>query len=109
LFQEVNRVLKDRGIFSVKTTDRESYNLKKIDEKIYFDVDFQQTFKFLDEQTYIPLDGDEKGLIHYAFYKDQLNKEVCNCGFKLIESTKTKWHILSTFEKVEKQGLNRTG
>lgn len=107
LFQEVNRILKKGGIFSVKTADRESYNLKKIEGSIYFDMDLHETFRFLDEQTYIPLDGKEKGLVHYAFYKDQLNKEICKRGFKLIVSTKTKWHILSTFEKVGKKELRK--
>ena len=100
LFEEINRVLKKGGIFSVKTTDRNSYNLKKISRTIYFDTDFEETFEFLDSQTYVPLDGNEKGIIHYAFYKYQLNKEICDRGFKLIKSNKTKWHILSTFEKV---------
>lgn len=99
LFQEVNRILKHGGIFSIKTADRESYNLKKIKQGIYLDTDSHETFKFLDEQTYVPLDGNEKGLIHYTFYKDQLHEEVSKCGFQLIECYKTKRHILSTFEK----------
>jgi SAM-dependent methyltransferase len=99
LFREINRVLKQGGIFSVKTADRKTYKLKKLRDNVYLDEEFNEEFEFLDEQTYVPLTGHEQGLTHYAFYKDQLEKEVCIRGFRLLQAGKTQWHILADFEK----------
>lgn|SRR3989338_5655788 len=102
LFKEIYRVLKKKGLFCIKIADRESYNLKKIENNIYMDTDYNEKFKFLDEQTYLSIEGKEKGIIHYAFYKKQLEGLVIRTGFELLSSERLKWHILAIFKKKNK-------
>ena len=99
LFKEINRVLRVGGIFSVKTADIDSFKIKKISGKTYLDEETSQRYEEVDEQTYLPLDGEEKGLTHYMFSKGQLEKQISQLGFKLLNSSKTKWHILANFKK----------
>jgi len=63
--REIQRVLKPRGLIFITVRKR---ILKKRRLK----------FKTLDSRTYIPVEGDEKGLIHYLFNKRLFRKEFRN-------------------------------
>lgn len=60
--KEIQRVLKPRGLIFITVRKRTP---KKRRLK----------FRALDSRTYIPVEGDEKGLIHYLFNKRLLRKE----------------------------------
>ena len=99
LFHEIHRILKKGGIFSVKTADRDLYDLEKVGDNIYLDKGYNVEYRFIDEQTYVPITGEEEGLVHYAFYEQQLIDEVCKIGFTLIDSRNTRFHIIANFRK----------
>jgi len=63
--EEIQRVLKPRGLIFITVR-------KRIPKKR------RLKFKTLDSRTYIPVEGDEKGLIHYLFNKRLLRKEFRN-------------------------------
>ena len=63
--KEIQRVLKPRGLIFITVR-------KRISKKR------RLKFKTLDSRTYIPVEGDEKGLIHYLFNKRLLRKEFKN-------------------------------
>jgi ubiquinone/menaquinone biosynthesis C-methylase UbiE len=63
--KEIQRVLKPRGLIFITVR-------KRIPKKR------RLKFKKLDSRTYIPVEGDEKGLIHYLFNKRLLRKEFKN-------------------------------
>jgi SAM-dependent methyltransferase len=67
LFDEIYRVLKPGGIFSVKTFQLESFRAKKAGKNIYAEDD--KRYRVLAKQTFVPMQGDEKGL-------DYLNQAV---------------------------------
>jgi len=58
--------------------------------------------RFIDKQTYVPQDGPEKGLTHYAFRPEQLTEEVEALGFTQIHVEILQWHILAIFKKMVK-------
>lgn len=78
LFAEITRILKYRGLFIVKTANFNSFNLKDLGDGLYEDSHggISCTLRFLDKQTYVPLDGPEKGLTHYAFLPEQLTEKI---------------------------------
>lgn len=102
LFREIFRVLKKGGIFSIKISDMDQFNLKHIAKDIYEerDLEFPKIkFKKLAKQTYAKLGGDEKDIPHYAFYKDELIKSLKKVGFKLVNIRTIRWNIVGNFIK----------
>jgi cyclopropane fatty-acyl-phospholipid synthase-like methyltransferase len=91
LFKEISRILKTGGIFSIKTASMNAVESKK-----------RAKNKFIAKQTFIPLAGEEKGLVHYLFYPEQLEKEICKDGFELITLKCTDTHITADFKKSAK-------
>jgi len=67
---EIERVLKPNGLAFVTVRKRVSKRRRL-------------KFKKLDSRTYVPLEGDEKGLVHYLFNKELLRKEFKN--FRIYE------------------------
>ena len=98
-FGEVKRVLKPNGIFAIRIANRETMNLEKIKDNVYYDKDYDQKFEEIEKQTFLGLDGDEKGIIIYMFYERELIKDLENLGFKMINSRKDPHHIIANFRK----------
>lgn len=101
LFVEITRILKYGGLFIVKTANFNSFNLKNLGGGLYEDSHggISCTLQFLDKQTYVPQDGPEKGLIHYAFLPEQLTEKIKALGYNLIYAEILQWHILAMFKK----------
>ena len=97
LLKEIKRIIKPGGIFAVKLADKESKTFSHIKDEIYKNK-YGTKIKLIDEQTYIPLEGDEKGLIHYLFYQDQFTKEMEKLNFKLLKERKSGSHFISIFQ-----------
>ncbi|MCP5510008.1 MAG: class I SAM-dependent methyltransferase [Chlamydiales bacterium] len=101
LFVEITRVLKHGGLFIVKVANFNSFNLKDLGNGIYQDSHggISCSLKFIDKQTYVPQDGPEKGLIHYAFLPEQLTEKMEALGYTKIYIEILQWHILAMFKK----------
>ena len=102
LFKEIFRVLKKDGIFSIKISDMDQFNLKHIKDDIYEegDPEFPSIkFRKLGEQTFAKVEGDEKDIPHYAFYKNELIESLQKIGFKLVNIRIIRWKIVGNFTK----------
>ena len=102
VFNEIYRILKKEGLFSIKISDIEQFNLKHIKEDLYEEKDkeFPQIkYKKVANQTFIKLEGEEKNIPHYAFYENELLNSLQKIGFKLINIRKIKWNIVANFSK----------
>lgn len=101
LFVEITRILKHGGLFIVKAANFNSFNLKELGNGLYEDSHggISCTLQFLDKQTYVPQDGPEKGLIHYAFLPEQLTEKIKTLGYTQIYAEILQWHILAMFKK----------
>lgn len=101
LFAEITRILKQGGLFIVKTANFNSFNLKELGDGLYEDSHggISCTLRFLDKQTYVPQDGPEKGLTHYAFLPEQLTEKIEALGYTQIYAEILQWHILAMFKK----------
>lgn len=96
-FKEMYRVLKKDGLFLLIISDADQFNLKHIKDYIYVEQDpeFPKIrYKKIDEQTYVKLEGDEKGIVHYAFYQDQLKNILQETGFRILKMKKIKWNLV---------------
>ncbi len=102
VFKEIYRVLKKGGLFSIKITDIEQFNLKHLSEAIYQEEDPEFPnikYRKLAEQTFVKLEGDEKGIAHYGFYESELIGSLEKIGFKLINTRKIRWNLVGNFIK----------
>ncbi len=101
LFAEITRILKPGGLFIVKTANFNSFDLEDLGGGLYKDSHggISCTLRFLDKQTYIPQDGPEKGLTHYAFLPEQLTEKIEALGYTQIYAEILQWHILAMFKK----------
>lgn len=101
-FKEIFRVLKKGGVFSLKITDIEQFNLKHLHEDIYKEADeehLQIRFRRLAPQTFAKLEGNEIWIPHYGFYKNELIDCLQNIGFELINIRKIRWNLVGNFRK----------
>jgi ubiquinone/menaquinone biosynthesis C-methylase UbiE len=101
LFAEITRILKHGGLFIVKTANFNSFDLEDLGGGLYKDSHggISCTLRFLDKQTYVPQDGAEKGLTHYAFLPEQLTEKIKALGYTQIYVEILQWHILAMFKK----------
>jgi SAM-dependent methyltransferase len=99
IFEEIYRVLKPGGIFSIKVAERSSFKPTKVKKDIYYEKSPERKFRFIEENTYVPMQGEEKGLVHYYFSKEQLKKDVCKAGFKFINQQEAGYHIIQNYKK----------
>jgi len=102
VFEEIYRVLKRGGLFSIKVSDFEQLNFKKIGDNIYEEQDLEfgkMKYKMIASQTFIKLSGKEKDIPHYAFYKKELEQVLEKIGFIVINARKIKWNIVANFKK----------
>lgn len=90
--KEIERVLKPRGLIFM--TVRKKVSKKK-----------RLPFKQIAPRTCVPLEGDEKGIIHYLFNKKILKKEFKNfkiCSLKIIygpHSWEVYYNLLGRLKK----------
>ncbi|MEJ2250943.1 MAG: class I SAM-dependent methyltransferase [Candidatus Lokiarchaeota archaeon] len=70
--KEIERVMKKGGILFITIPDFHNYSRKH-----------KWKLKEIENRTYIPLDGPEKGLIHHFFTKEEIHETFCN--FKILE------------------------
>ncbi len=101
LFAEITRILKHGGLFIVKAANFNSFDLKDLGDGLFEDSHggISCTLRFSDKQTYMPQDGPEKGLIHYAFLPEQLTETIEALGYTQIYAEILQWHILAMFKK----------
>jgi ubiquinone/menaquinone biosynthesis C-methylase UbiE len=101
LFVEITRILKSGGLFVVKVANFNSFTLKNLGNGLYEDSHggISCILQFLDKQTYVPQDGPEKGLTHYAFLPEQLEEKIKALGYTQIYTEILQWHILAMFKK----------
>ena len=101
LFAEITRILKHGGLFIVKTANFDSFDLEDLGGGLYEDSHggISCTLRFSDKQTYVPQDGPEKGLTHYAFLPEQLTEKIEALGYTQIYAEILQWHILAMFKK----------
>jgi SAM-dependent methyltransferase len=95
---EIRRVLRPGGLFCIKTASRSSFHLKLIKEDVYRDSDWDVHFQKIDDQTFKPLEGDERGIIHYAFRPRQLRELLEGLDFKRQYVGNTKYHTIGIFQ-----------
>ena len=98
-FEEIYRVLKRGGLFCIKINDWALYHFKDLGNNILYDTDWKMKFKKTDVQTIVPLEGEEKGLVHYCFQAEELKDTLEEVGFSRIYAGKTKYHLLGVFQK----------
>ena len=102
-FKEIFRVLKENGIFSLKITDIEQFNLKYVKDDIYEEKDeehLQIQYKKLADQTFAKLSSKEKGIPHYGFKKDELVESLEKIGFEIINIRTIRWNLVANCRKV---------
>jgi len=97
LLKEINRILKKGGIFSIKVADSSTYAFTYLDGLCY--DEYGSVFKLIEERTFLPIAGWEKGVIHYEFNKEILKKEVEDAGFTLLDMRNVRCHALANFRK----------
>lgn len=97
VFVEIFRVLKKKRLFSLKITDIEQFDLRWVEGAIYKECDPEfPKIKYykLAKQTFAKLEGDEKWIPHYGFYKDELINSLQKTGFKIINIRKIRWNLV---------------
>lgn len=104
IFKESYRVLKPKGLFSLKISDMSQFNPELVKGNKYketeLDAGFTTSyFEKVAPQTFIKLDGEEKGIVHYAFFEDELKESLEKIGFKIVNIRKIKWNLVVNCKK----------
>ncbi len=97
LLREIRRILKPGGLFSVKVADGSTYAFTYLDG-LFFD-EFGSVFKLIEERTFLPVAGHEKGVVHYDFNEDILIKELADAGFEVLDRRHIGCHVLANCRK----------
>ena len=75
----------------------DQFNIKHLKNNIYQEQDpeFPKIkYKKLAKQTFEKLEGDEKNIPHYFFYKEELIKLLENIGFNIINIRTIRWNLV---------------
>ncbi len=102
LIKEMSRILKPKGLIFITVRNRQGFRKDK-----RFKITIEEynkrsiKYKIIDSRTYVPIDGNEKGLIHFLFNKKLLKKEFDN--FKIhdiwLNSDKRHYCLLGELKK----------
>lgn len=76
--REIERVLKPGGLIFITVRKRKFSKLYPVHSVIEKYGKQKSKYEVIGPRTYIPIEGGEKGLIHYLFDKDLLRKEFRN-------------------------------
>lgn len=91
LIKEMERILKSGGlIFIIVRRKLKVKNWKKNKIIIHRFKDRKTKYKVIGPKTYIPIEGGEKGLVHFCFNKEFIRKEFKS--FKIYDIWTTKGH-----------------
>lgn len=82
LIKEMDRILKPSGLIFIAFNQRskvKDWRVGSIQKERFIGDDgvsmFEENRRILGPRTHVPIEGTEKGLIHYAFDKDAIKKE----------------------------------
>ena len=101
LFKEIHRILAKDGVFSMRFTSMEEFKYKHIDGDIIEDIISKeeanyghkpQRLRLLAPQTFCKLTGKEANIPHYAYYEEELKKDLENLGFEIIKFDTVLWN-----------------
>jgi len=104
LIKEMERILKPNGLIFIAFTQRsrvKNWRVGSIHEERFIGDDgismFKERRKVLGPRTLVPIEGTEKGLVHYIFDKDAIKKEFKD--FKIhrlsLDSKKCRYILLA--------------
>ncbi len=93
LIKEIKRVLKPNGFIFVTVNKKITKQGLTMNKKIN-KLSWNRKLKYLDSRTAVPLDGDEKGLLHYFFNKGILRKEFSDFKCDIWTDSKNKNYCL---------------
>lgn len=102
LIKEIERILKPKGLIFITARRRKLRNWKigSIKREIFRDTGdrkrLKTDYKVIGPRTYVPTGGGEKGLIHYIFNKEVLEKEFKNFKIHILKvsSNGRHYHLL---------------
>ena len=108
LIKEMERILKVNGLIFIAFTQRgkvKDWSVGSIHKERFIGDDgvsmFEENRRVLGPLTYVPIEGTEKGLIHYAFDKEAIKKEFKD--FKIyrlgLDSKKCRYILLAELKK----------
>lgn len=80
---EMERVLKPKGLIFITVRKRKFKKFWPKFTKIEKYGEQRTSYKVIGSRTYLPIEGGEKGLVHYLFNKESIRKEFKN--FKIHE------------------------
>lgn len=109
LIKEMKRVLKPNGLIFITVTQQtkvKNWRINSIQKEIFCGDDgvsiVEVNYKIIGPQTYVPIEGTEKGLIHYIFTKNILEKEFKD--FKIhnisLDSNKRHYCLLAELKTI---------
>lgn len=96
--EEMERILKPKGLIFLTARRRRlrNWHTNSIRREIFQEPNSNKTFKtdykIIGYRTYVPIEGGEKGLIHYIFDKNALKKEFKNFKIYNISVSSNKRH-----------------
>lgn len=73
--REIERVLKPKGLIFITVRKRKFKKFRPNLEIIEHFEKQKTRYKVIEPRTYVPIEGGEKGLIHYLFNKELIRKE----------------------------------
>lgn len=94
--REIQRVLKKDGLFLLKIGNKEKYEWKE-ENGLYKGI--FNTYKEIAPNTYDVVAGEEKGVVHYMFTRENLLRELEEAGFTLIDLREEGHHFIANFRK----------
>jgi len=108
LIKEMERILKPNGLIFITFTQRskvKNWRVGSIHRERFIGDDgvsmFEERRRVLGPRTQVPIEGTEKGLIHYIFDKDAIKKEFKD--FKIhrlgLDSKKCRYILLAELKK----------
>ncbi len=113
LIKEMERILKPKGLIFITARRRRlrNWRVNSIRKEIFrgangIKILKADYYKIIGHRTYVPIDGGEKGLIHYVFDKNTLKKEFKNFKIYNIRVSFNRRHYYLLAELKSKNAKN---
>lgn len=103
VFKEIHRILRKGGLFSLKISDIDQFNLIHVRDEIYKEGDKEHLpirYRKLAEQTYAKIEEHEVWIPHYAFSHDELVESLERSGFEIIRVRTIRWNFVANVRKI---------